>query len=66
MITHEYRTYLIYHVDESLGVVPMEALEDVPLILIREDSFNQERKFILIKFAFDQKSEGCRIEVEKE
>ena len=36
----ERRTYLIYYVDEGLGVAPAETTDDVALVLTREDRLN--------------------------
>jgi len=56
---NECRTYLVYHIDKGLGVIPIvKEVDDIPLVPTREDSIYQEREVRGAERAFDQKSKG--------
>jgi len=46
-------TYLVYHIDKGLGIVPTEAADRVAFIITREDRFNQRRKYTWGKHSAD-------------
>ena len=61
----ECRTCLVYHIDESLCVVPKEAADRVARILTREDLLDQGGEFTQNKRVSDQAFTGWGVEVEK-
>ena len=54
----ECRTCLVYHIGKGLSVIPTEAMDNVTLILTREDSLDKEGEVAGIERASDQKSKG--------
>jgi len=58
-------TYLVYHVDKGLGVVPKEATDCIARILTQEELLDQGREFMRSKRASDQTLTGWSVEVEK-
>jgi hypothetical protein len=60
----ECRTYLVYHIDKGLCVVP-EAMDRVTSILTRDDRLDQGGEFIQGERASDQTSTDWS-EVEKQ
>ena len=46
--------YFVYHVDKGLGIVPLEEIDRVGPILVREDRLNQGGKFVRDECASDQ------------
>ena len=51
-------TYLIYHIDKGLRVVPKEATNRVAIIFTREDRLNQGRELMRVECASDQTCTG--------
>ena len=49
----ESRTCLVHHVDESLCVVPNEAMDHVAFIFTREDRLGQGGEFVQSECASD-------------
>lgn len=50
----ECETYLVYNVDERLGIVPREIFDHLDLIIIRENFRNQSDTFVHGKSIADQ------------
>ena len=59
-------TYLVYHIDEDLRVVPREAPDSVTLIFAQKYRLDQGGKFARGKFAPDQTTAGCSVETERQ
>ena len=54
----ECKTYLVYNVDERLGVVLREIFDHLDLIIIRENFRNQSDTFVYGKSIADQSFPG--------
>jgi hypothetical protein len=61
----EWRTCLIHHVTECLGVIPTEATDRITFVLTRKDRLNQRRKLVRSKRALDQTLTGWSVGVDK-
>jgi len=66
VVRKECRTYLIYHVDEGLDVVPTKGTDHITFILAREDCLNQEWELAQDERTLDQAFQGWNVEGEKE
>ena len=64
-MTRKWRTYLIYHIYEGLGVVlTVKATDNITLVPAREGGIDQEGECVKIKRASDQSSKSWGVEVE--
>ena len=65
VIMSEFKTYLVYHVDEHLRVVFNEAADCIARILTREDLLNQGGELIRSKRASNQPFTSWSVDVDK-
>lgn len=58
-------TYLVYHIDEGLGIFPTEMFNSLGLILLREYVRDQRDTFLRFESVGDQSFPGGRFPIHK-